>query len=175
MSKYDIKTKQKVINHYHSGKGGFHSTGRYFGVNPSCVRKWVSIYERYGVEGLTHRNGSYAAQFKESVIQYKRRHHLSSREAAIYFGIPSPSTLTVWERRYDTGGIEALTEHRGRKNMSKSLKSWPIKPLEEMSPKEMQAELEYLRAENAYLKKLRALIRLKKESASKPKPDSCAN
>lgn len=175
MSKYDVEYKLKVIRHYHLGMEGFHSTGRHFGVNASCVRKWVSIYDRYGVQGLTHRNGSYPAQFKESVIEYKRRYHLSSREAAIYFGIPSPSTLTVWERRYDKGGIQALTEHRGRKNMSKSLKSWPVKPLEEMSQQEMQAELEYLRAENAYLKKLRDLIRLKRESASKPKPDSCAN
>jgi transposase len=54
------------------------------------------------------------------------------------------------------------------KKAKKSLSSSPVKTQEE----ELQAELEYLRTENAYLKKLRAFVeeRIARESGKKQKP-----
>lgn len=51
----------------------------------------------------------------------------------------------------------------------------PAKPLEEMSKEELLAELQHLRMENAYLKKLRALIQQEKEPASRPRRGSSMN
>lgn len=168
MSKYDLAFKLSVIRHYQMGTCGYKRTGKRFGVNESCVRKWIFAYEHHGLEGITHRSGSYTAQHKQSVIQYKKQHHLSIRETATLFKIPSPSTVRVWERLYDEGGIQALTDNRGRnKRMSKHPKPSPEKPIEEMSQEELHAELQHLRMENAYLKKLRALIQEKKASEQK--------
>ncbi|WP_394182025.1 hypothetical protein [Marinomonas posidonica] len=41
------------------------------------------------------------------------------------------------------------------------------KPAEQMTEKELREELEYLRAENAVLKKLKALAQAKQEQAKK--------
>ena len=176
MSKYDLEFKLSVIRYLEKEGASKKSASKHFGVNASCIRKWVWAYEYHGLEGLKHRNGSYSAEFKESVVRYKKQNHLSGREVAARFNIPGPATIQAWERRYDEGGIQALTDQRGqKKSMSKHLNESPRKPLEEMSQEEMHAELQYLRAENAYLKKLKALIRQKKESVSKLKQDSSSN
>ena len=54
--------------------------------------------------------------------------------------------------------------------MSKQEKPRPLpeKPLEEMTREELLEEVEYRRAEVAYLKKLRALVQ-SRQSATKPK------
>lgn len=168
MSKYDLAFKLSVIRHYQLGIDGQKATARRFGVPPSCLRRWFLTYERHGVEGLAHRSRSYTAAFKESVIHYKRQHHLSASETAVLFKIPSNSIISLWEKRYDEGGIQALAENRGRKKrMSKSPKPSPEKPIDKMSKEELLEELQHLRMENAYLKKLRALIQEKKASEQK--------
>ncbi len=176
MSKYDLDFKLSVIKHYQSGIEGFNATARRFDIPTTCVREWFSAYEHNGLEGLTHRPGRYPAEFKKLVIQHKQQKHLSIRETAALFNIPSFSMIRAWEKRYDEGGIHSLTDNRGRKKrMSKPPRPPASKPLEEMSQEEMLAELEYLRAENAYLKKLSALIQQKEASASKKRRDSSVN
>ena len=77
-----------------------------------------------------------------------RENHLSLFETAVKHGIPSDQTLRQWERIYDCDGLAGLF----RNNRGK-MKNKPRKPkfslLKDMS---LEAELEYLRAENTYLK-----------------------
>ena len=72
----------------------------------------------------------------------------------------------MWERRYNQGGINALANRRGHLVMKKPKNSTDPqianKPWAELTPKELLREIEYLQAENAYLKKLDALIQEKK-------------
>jgi transposase len=85
---------------------------------------------------------------------------LSYGQAAALFNIRSPGSLSVWEREYRRAGLDALVGRpRGRP------KSMPVplppeqKPDDDKRPREeLLAELDYLRMENAYLKKLRALV-----------------
>lgn len=176
MSKYDLEFKLSVVRHYQLGVDGRRLTAKRFGINDSMVRKWVLAYEHHGLEGLTDNSVSYTPEFKESVVRHKHKHHLSPREVAARFKIPSFSTVLVWERRYHKGGVQSLTNKPGRKkNMSKPPRPPASKPLEKMSKEEMLAELEHLRMENAYLKKLKALIQQEKESAPEPKHDSFVN
>jgi transposase len=70
------------------------------------------------------------------------------------------SCLWDWERRYETGGIDALTPRR--RGRPRSMPEPPISQEpqasqsdEAKSREELLAELNYLRKENAYLKNSR--------------------
>jgi transposase len=78
---------------------------------------------------------------------------LSCKETAILFGISGSSTVWQWEQRYLEKGIEGLEgKKKGRK--PKTPKPKPPKTREE----ELLDRIQYLEAENEYLKKLNALV-----------------
>lgn len=172
MSKYSKEFKLKVVQTYLSGKRGLKLVSDEFNINRSQVREWVSAYKLNGEAGLTPLNANrrYSAEFKLSVIAYRRQHHLSLPETAKHFNIASFSTLHVWEQRYNYQGIHALIDRRGDNKMKPQPKNPYVidKPVEQMTSEELMRELQYRRTENAYLKKLDALIQQKK-SAQKTK------
>ncbi|WP_373460097.1 helix-turn-helix domain-containing protein [Paenibacillus sp. V4I7] len=61
-----------------------------------------------------------------------------------------------WVKKFETGGHEALKDGRGRKKASEELTEADQQKLE---MKKMEYEMERLRAENAFLKKLQELQR----------------
>lgn len=78
------------------------------------------------------------------------------------------STLRCWRHIARRDGYEALREVKyGRKyaSMGRPKKKEPVTELEKL-----QRENELLRAENAYLKKLRALVTERERLAKKTKP-----
>jgi transposase len=86
-------------------------------------------------------------------------------------------TILRWQNLYNEGGILALQrKSEGRPSMPKSfdIKALLKKPVSELTPAEMRRRLEYFEAENAYLKKLDALVQNKK-LANKVKPKSSPN
>ena len=94
---------------------------------------------------------------------------LSLNQAAAMFGTPSPTTIAKWERIYYEEGKEALLEERrGRKHMStKTSKETKKKNVNENE--DLLAEVQRLRMENEYLKKLNALIQEREKSEQKKK------
>lgn len=95
-------------------------------------------------------NKRYTPEFKIKVVETMHREKLSYRETARQFDI-SNSRVTAWERIYIEEGAEGLyAERRGRKSTGRPPK---IKKEEDLI-----AEVQRLRAENAYLKKLNALV-----------------
>ena len=147
MNKYEIDCILELIKRIQSKESG-KTAGKRFGADTSCLCKRFGIYECRGPERCQYWRGSYCAGFKKYVIRYKKEHFLSARETAALFNIPSPTTVQAWEKRYDEGGIQGLADKRRRKtNLSKDTQLVSVKPLEEMSQKELQAELRRLRAE----------------------------
>ena len=98
-------------------------------------------------------NKRHTGEFKQMVVETMMRDKLSYREAAQQFEISGHEQIRKWERIYLTEGPEGLyIERRGRN--SKSRPSKLPKEVEE----DLLAEVQRLRAENAYLKKLQALV-----------------
>ena len=95
-------------------------------------------------------NKRYTPEFKIKVVETMHREKLSYRETARQFDI-SNSRVTAWERIYLEEGADGLyAERRGRKSTGRPPK---IKKEEDLI-----AEVQRLRAENVYLKKLNALV-----------------
>lgn len=167
MSKYSLSFKLQVVRHYLSGLEGQKATAKRFGIDHSTVRKWSAAWELHGEAGLTTRHFSYSPAFKESVILHMREHRLSVREVCAKFPIPAFSSVCQWERLYDEGGLEALTDNRRRKKiMPENPENKPAAPSQTDLNSDEREELEQLRVEVAYLKKLQALLREK--NAAKP-------
>ena len=79
---------------------------------------------------------------------------LSYKEAARQFEVGDDKRVAAWERIYLEEGPEGLyVERRGR-----SSKGRPPKMLKPEVEEDLLAEVQRLRAENAYLKKLNALV-----------------
>ena len=95
-------------------------------------------------------NRRYTAEFKTKVIETMRAEGLNYSEAGRRFGIGAHTLLQLWERIYLAEGTEGFAiERRGH--------STSARPLKRVTPdreKELLAEVQRLRAENTYLKKL---------------------
>ena len=97
-------------------------------------------------------NKKYTGEFKQMVVETMRKEGLSYKEAERQFELPHKRAAS-WERIYLEEGPEGLyIERRGRKSTGRPKK---LKPEVE---EDLIAEVQRLRAENAYLKKLRALV-----------------
>ena len=107
-------------------------------------------------------NKRYTGEFKQTVVETMMRNKPSCREVARQFEIDH-KRVCDWERIYLMEGPEGLyIERRGRGSKGRP-QQFP-KEVEEDLLKEVQR----LRAENAYLKKLQALV-LERERHQKKK------
>lgn len=103
--------------------------------------------------GTNKKYKKYTGEFKQMVVETMRKELLSYQETARRFEVRSDTQVKNWERIYLEEGPEGLyIERRGRKSTGRPKK---LKPEVEEN---LIAEVQRLRAENAYLKKLRALV-----------------
>ena len=102
----------------------------------------------------------YTGEFKQMVVETMRKEKLSQYQVSDRFHV-SRHAVQQWERIYLEEGPKGLyIERRGRKNFGR------LKQLKPEVEEDLIAEVQRLRAENAYLKKLRALV-LEEERQSK--------
>ena len=98
-------------------------------------------------------NKRYTPEFKIKVVETMYNEGLSYKEASRQFEIPSHNAVAKWERIYLEEGKEGLyLERRGRKSTGRPAK------LKKDVEEDLISEVQRLRAENAYLKKLNALV-----------------
>jgi len=99
-------------------------------------------------------NKKYTPEFKQTVIETMRKERLSYSETAREFQVNSHHRIQEWERIYLEEGPEGFRiERRGRKSTGR-----PPKQLKPEVEEDLIAEVQRLRAEVAYLKKLNALV-----------------
>ena len=121
-------------------------------------------------------NTKYSPEFKIAVIMDMRENHLSYRETARKYNIGSNESqgkdrLRGWERIYlEEGAAGLMAERRGRKSTGRPRKQ----PLNKSTEEDLIAEnqrlkerIEYLEAENEYIKKLSALVYAEEQKSGK--------
>ena len=146
----------------------------------NTIREWYRIEEAAGTEALEHKNhnNEWTAEEKYKLVA-KVLSGQSNKSVAIEAGINS-GLLYQWVRRYRIEGYEGLAAMK----KGRPPKEAPMKKKElpaELTPSEreemirLKAENEYLRAENAVIKKEIALreerwaaqLKAKKQCSSK--------
>lgn len=171
MSKYTNEFKLKVVKYVLEEHHGYADAGKQFNVNHEQLRMWVKKYETYGISGLLKNKIKYDGFFKQNVVEYMHNNHLSLAETSVKFNLGNANTVAKWERIYYEEGPQALfEERRGRR---KDMSSKPSKKkLSNEIEEDLIEEVQRLRMEVAYLKKLRALVqeRENRENQTKHKP-----
>ncbi len=166
---FSKELRLKLVEEYLSEKGSIKVFAQKHFVSESSFRKWLLLYAEHGEAGLCTRHGTYSGDFKVSVVEYMHNTGASLQSTAAHFNIPSKDSVSKWERIYYEEGRNALYEER-RGRASKMGTKKPRKP--KSNPEENEdllAEVQRLRMENEYLKKLNALIQEKEKSKKKTK------
>ena len=134
------------------------------------IVRWSRVYELYGENGLEHRSIHWTYEDKANAVQ-RVIDGESYHEVAHSLGMSTHTRVMVWHRKYLELGWDGLKlDGRGRK---RKMGNKPIKPSKSKSQAdeivELRKRLEYLEAENAYLKKLAALVQQRKAQEQKKK------
>ena len=173
MSKYTFEEKFEAVQRVLDGMS-IHESARIMGVSFAQVQRWFHLYENHGWEALKKGGASYDGTFKVMVVEYMHSNHLSYASTAAYFGVKCDSNVANWERIYYEEGPEGLLRKkpRGRppKYMGNKKTVSQKKELSEATKEDLIAEVQRLRMENEYLKKLRALVqeRIDRENGKEP-------
>ena len=131
---------------------------------------WAKVYDIYGEYGLEHHSRHWTIEDKINAVQ-RILDGESYHEVAYSLGMSGETQVLTWHRKYLELGWDGLKlDGRGRK---RKMGSKPVKPSKSKSQAEEMVELrkrlEYLEAENAYLKKLAALVQQRKAQEQKKK------
>lgn len=161
MAKYSDEFKLKIVQEYHDGSLGYKLLARKYGMsNTYAIKKWVMAYKEFGAEGIMRKFSKkvYTVQFKLDVLHFKKQTGASYHDTAIEFKMNDPSLIANWQRIFLEEGVEGLKQKKkGRPSMSKNKNMKSTKQEKKMSREEgLEREIELLRLEVAYLKKLKA-------------------
>lgn len=173
MTKHSASFKIRVVEEWLKGEQGHVAVAKKYGVERTQLRRWATWYEQHGRDGLAKKFTYYSADFKLSVLRHMWDTGQSYTQTAAHFNIRGLGSLKKWEERYRSGGYDALVnrfEGRGKTVAAPPKKPAPGSPEDDQrSREELIAELQYLRMENEYLKKLRALVQARQKAGAPKK------
>jgi transposase len=164
--RFTEQEKVDAVQLYLTGGYTYQEVADLIGIDKRAFRFWTALYLKHGREALAPRDGCavHSEAFKMEVLHYRWKTGASYFLTAVEFNLGSVATVPKWEKQLQ--GNEAKTSFipgKGTENMPHK------KSAKDMSPKEMEKELEFLRMENAYLKKLRALVQEREAAEKKTK------
>jgi len=170
--KLTIEEKIKIIELREKGIG-YGTIAKQFKVQDATIERIWYRYEKHGIEGIKHpaKNRKYSADLKLEIINRVFQGETKTR-LAVEYNLPGSGTIVSWMKKYEELGYNGLEgKPRGRpKIMAKEeKKNIPLTNDEREEFNQLKKKLEYLEMENAYLKKLDALVteRLKQQRKKK--------
>ena len=167
MAKYSHEVRIKVVKEIENGDS-IKGTARKYGITKSVVKGWYRRYQQGGIEDLIGIKQKYSADFKRNAVEYLLANDVSLDIAAATLGIPNQATLFVWKQRFLAEGFAGLEDTR--KGRPAKLPKKPDKSAKSLSKEERsEARIKELEMENAYLKKLNALVSEREKSKKKTK------
>jgi transposase len=160
MVKFSELEKLATFQRYLDGHESCAAIANSVGIEKGELQLWIKRYEYYGEGAFVKSYTMYSTQYKLDVLNYMSEHRTSIRETTAIFNLSTTTIIRSWKKLFEVGGINALeSKKKGRLIIKKDTKkSTPV----EGSIEVLQAELEHLRVENTYLKKLNTLVQNRK-------------
>lgn len=167
--KHNFEFRLRIVEEVIKGRYAINRISQKEKISSSLVKRWVGFYRKFGIKGLEPATKRYDGNFRLQVVRTQKAESLSLLQACLRFNVPNEATVLTWVRIYDSKGPEGLMAIRKGRPITMPRK--PKKPL--TREEQLLEELADLKAENAYLKKLQALIQ--SENAKEEKRKSSKN
>ncbi|WP_288847942.1 IS3 family transposase [uncultured Sneathia sp.] len=159
MSKLTRKDKIEIYERRLKGET-ISSIAKSFNVRPSNIEYLIQLIRRHGYDILRNgKNKFYSKEFKLQTINRVLYNNESINGVAIDIGLSSSGIIYNWLSKFIENGYNVVENKKGRKPKSMTKPKKNNKVLTEKEKiKQLEEEVLYLKAENEYLKKLRALV-----------------
>lgn len=151
---YSLSKKMEVVNYILENDVSLCQAEKVFHISREAIRTWLYRYKNGGKKKLKkpRKYKKHSGQFKVDVVEYMHEHRFSYKKTSIIYSLDA-SQIKEWDFIYRYEGKDVLLKGNYMSNLRKK----HVK-LEDKSKEELMEEIEQLRMENAYLKKLKALI-----------------
>jgi transposase-like protein len=168
--KHTQEERLEVVRLYEEGYGG-RIISREMGISRSQISLWLHRYRELGLSGLARlHNPRLSDESKAEIVCQIRNKCLSLQTASVRYGV-SVTALRRWQENHLFDGTLMLTPV-SKSGCSNKAMGRPKKKPPQTELEKLQVENLELRAENAYLKKVRALVEQRENCAAAivPKP-----
>lgn len=166
MSKYNREFKLAIAKQCLSHESS-RSISKRLGIPDRYIRYWAQVYRFHGHNAFIKRKTPCSFEDKYRILKTMHENNWSITYTSIVYNMSSSGTISTWLTQFERFGLSGLQPKKQGRKMKKNQKQEPVKPTEQMSLEELREELEYRRAENAYLKKLDALLQEKERQTKK--------
>ena len=165
-------TRDRKLEIYHKRKSGvtISSLSIQYGINKKIICYLVRLIDKHGEDILRNdKNKYYSPELKLEMINKVLIDNQSIKSVSLEYGLTSDGMLNNWIKYYKENGYNIVEKKRGRSpTMKKEVK--PIDPNDKDAIiKAKDEEILRLKAENEYLKKLRAVVQARKGQQPKTK------